>query len=43
MKCHSERSEESPHFIRDATLYTLGENALRLAWDGTSNINDELD
>jgi hypothetical protein len=27
MNCHSERSEESPHFVRGATLYIIGENA----------------
>ena len=25
--CHSERSEESPHFARSATTYTIGKNA----------------
>jgi tRNA modification GTPase len=30
--CHSERSEESPHFVRAATLYTLGRTVL-VAWN----------
>ena len=28
MNCHSERSEESPHFARCATVYTFSKNAL---------------
>ena len=28
MNCHSERSEESPHFSRGTTVYTINENAL---------------
>jgi aspartate/methionine/tyrosine aminotransferase len=27
MDCHSERSEESPHFARCATVYTFSKNA----------------
>jgi len=29
MDCHSERSEESPHFVRRAIHYAIAENALR--------------
>ena len=32
MNCHSERSEESPHFARCATVYTFSKNAIAKTW-----------
>jgi hypothetical protein len=38
MNCHSERSEESPHFSRGTTVYTISENALTcIIHEGTAS------
>jgi hypothetical protein len=40
MNCHSERSEESPHFVRYATVYTYSNNALETGIDDIDQNSD---